>query len=423
MHDGINTNNETIAYLDLLDFDTKYISASFEDTRQDLDVLEEISNNRSISLPKYYRSKLNYLLATEYYYYYFGDTINPTLGIDDDQYQSDVKPMLKKALKHINLAENFERKASNYALMARIEHELKNYVKAKELANKSYQYAQEKYGGYHAVTDKSLVAKYSVNRFNNLTETIEAAELLVQSIAQQEGYKDDWLYASYLLNNAYLSAGDFEKSQQVLLDMIYSYNENKADLVFKGLDGIYVATINYLEFTNFDMNNPFYDEIIPELLVVFTDLTEKFPDYIHDYEKTLLSLINFAYQKNEKKSFSLINQLLNNRASGQKKASDDLGQLALNAAGIMFSFGNNEISYILADIAEENMVWSEIERTHSTAKMMNYLQLSDIYLANRAFDKYDNAMQEADIVFRNHYDTLKNTSYAKAFKNVVITKN
>lgn len=422
-HDGINSRNETIAYLDLLDFDTKYISASLDDTRQDLEILEDINKNKSISLPYYYKSKLNYLLANEYYYFYFGDTINPTIGLEDNEYNNAVKPMLKKALNHINRVQDEELKAQNYALMARIKHELKDYKEADQLADKSYLYATDKYGLYHEVTDKALVAKYSVNRFNNLQATIIAAERLIASIERKDGYKDDWFYGAYLLNNAYLSAGDYSKSQQVLSDMIYFYDKNKDNLVFKGLDGVRVAILNYLEFTHFNFNEEFYKKIIPLLLTVFDQTTSRFPDYISSYEPSLMKLINAANNNEQQQAYVLINDLLIKRKNGHKQTADDLGQLALNAAGIMFSFGNDEMSYLLAQVAEDNMVWSERERTHSTAKMMNYLQLSDIYLASKDFDKYDNAMAEASVVFNNHYRVLKDTSYAQAFKNIVITKN
>ena len=406
--DGISTNSSVIAYLDLLDFDTKYISSSLDDKRQDLDILEEINNQKAINLPGYYHSKLNYLLANEYYYYYFGDAINPTAGTSEQEYNSVVEPVLKKGLstiKHaINLDVSNERKAENYALMARIEHELKNYKVAEDLAEQSYFHAKEKYGQYHEITDKALVAKYSVNRFNDLEKTIVSANKLVTSIEQQEGLNDDWFYSAYLLSTAYLYAGDFSASQQILSDIVHYYDKKNDSLVFKGLDGITVAIINHLEFTHFDFSNSFYKKIIPTLFSVFDQTRLDYPDYVSTYESSLMALIDAGLNNQENNAYRIVDDLLNARAAGQQQAADDLGQLALNAAGIMFSFGNDEMSYLLAQVAEDNM-------------------LSDIYLASKDFDKYDNAIAEANVVFNNHYRVLKDTSYAQAFKNIVITKN
>ena len=75
-----------------------------------------------------------------------------------------------------------------------------------------------------------------------------------------------------------------------------------------------------------------------------------------------------------------------------------------------------ELALELTNMAEPLFVWSDLEKTHSPDKMNIYLQLAKIYQANNKTEKYHKAMKEAKMVYRTHYDTLKNSFYAPMFE-------
>ncbi len=432
VYESITDNNfdnveDIISYLELLDFDTKYISSAYDDERADIEILESISAQWKVvsNLPLKYRAKLNYLLANEYYYSFYGGTFNPTDNFDDRVYQSEIRKVLHKAQNEINLAIFHSEKydVGYYALRARINHELREYDEAKVIANFNYHKAVSLYGKNDRETDKALVAQYAVSRYTDLSAAISATQKYTDSVFTVSGEKDDWLYAMFIMSRAHLARGEFKKSQNALLWMKSAFERQKDTLVFKGLEGITAGFLTYLEFTNFDYSDEFYNQLIPTLLEVHQLTKQKYPQYIADYEYILFDLIEKGYKRNEEQTVTLIRQMLNKRAAGHQSAADELSQLALNASGMMRYFEQNEIALELANIAENSMVWSPLQQSHSTAKMMKYLQLADIYLTANQYEKYDNAMKEAEVVYRNHYNDLHNTPYAEFFKNSVVTKN
>ncbi|NQY38351.1 MAG: serine/threonine protein kinase [Alteromonadaceae bacterium] len=426
---GFTNISEAHAFLEIFESDVKYISADYDDKRSDLELLNKIDKQYGKLLSKSYRSLNHYYQAVELFYNLGGTDVSPSKGVVAEDYEKDLHPSLLQAKTLINTSlstiDKYQDNANHRTIAtknfkARILYELQDYRKATQLAKSSTNDAVRLLDIENPLIQKSWRNQYIILRYLNLHAATQSIENAVTSSGFSYAYNDIGMLDTYLLGISYLYQGDVINIQKQINQAFKYFEKYQKDSDLRGiigLDSVTALLINYLEFTSFDNNNDAFIKVVNTLNQVMLRTKKDFPDYMSDYEMQMVQLYKLFSERKYNDVMNMVGNVITARKNKTSDQKDKLSQILLNMAMIVAQIENKqELALELANMAEKLFIWSELEKTHSPVKMNIYLQLAKIYQTNNKTEKYHDAMEQAEIVYTTHYNTLTNSFYAPMFE-------
>lgn len=386
-------------FLEIFDNAIRYLDQPYSY----LELLEKLEDSNLVIKTSLHASLLQYHLAKEIYYSYYGDYASTSIGLSESDYQNELVPSYMEAVEKIEVAlllldgdrsEPYYR-SKMLGVSARLAYELRDIDKAQSLSAKAVEYSQDILGNSKE-TRRANIIDFSINRFVDTEKALASANKVKEMDFIVKSSPNEQMQSNYYVIDTLLNMGEYQQAKLAIFSANKALPRYKLDYV--GLDALRAVIVDYLFGVGFNKEDP--DNKV--LSVLAFDLAVRMGGRINNSELELTRLIQY-YFDGTLESKHIASYIRTTKEQSNDDYSSNYVALAILSAGL----GNPEMAKDLAFQYESGVVYGEFERTHSLSLMMNFIALSNIYIKANSLDLARESLRKAFVIFNSHRKALE----------------